>query len=66
MPEGAIDRSSVRDDDYDRFRKGGVLTDSKGRSYRVLPEEIAFLEKHGLPLPDIHWLERIKQAIGMK
>jgi hypothetical protein len=37
-----------------------VIVDEKGNSYRIVKMEYDFLMKHGLPLPEIHWLERIK------
>ena len=37
-----------------------VIKDEKGNYYRIVPMELDFLQKHGLPLPEIHWLERIK------
>lgn len=37
-----------------------VIVDKKWNSYRIVKMEYDFLLKHGLPLPEIHWLERIK------
>jgi len=37
-----------------------VIKDDKGNYYKIVPMELEFLQKHGLPLPEIHWLERIK------
>jgi hypothetical protein len=37
-----------------------VIIDIKWNSYRIMPMELEFLKKHNLPLPRIHWLERIK------
>lgn len=37
-----------------------VIKDEKWNFYRIVPMELEFLQKHGLPLPEIHWLERIK------
>jgi hypothetical protein len=37
-----------------------VIKDEKGNHYRIVPMELEFLQKHGLPLPEIHRLERIK------
>ena len=37
-----------------------VIVDEKGNSYRIVKMEYDFLMKHGLPLPEIHRLERIK------
>lgn len=41
-----------------------VIQDEKWNFYRIIPMELEFLQKHGLPLPEIHWLERIK--LGFK
>jgi|GEM_PF-381792 len=41
-----------------------VIIDSSGNYYKIVPMEYDFLMKYGLPLPEIHWLERIK--IGFK
>lgn len=37
-----------------------VIVDEKGNSYRIIKMEYDFLMKYGLPLPALHWLERIK------
>ncbi len=37
-----------------------VIIDANGNSYRIMPIERDFLQKHSLPLPRIHWLERMK------
>lgn len=39
-----------------------VIVDKKGNYYKIVPMEYDFLMKHGLPLPEIHWLERIKMG----
>ena len=41
-----------------------VIVDEKGNYYRIVKMEYDFLMKHALPLPEIHWLERIK--LGFK
>jgi hypothetical protein len=43
-----------------------VIKDDKGNYYRIVPMELDFLQKHGLPLPEIHWLERIKLGFKFK
>ena len=43
-----------------------VIVDEKGNSYRIVKMEYDFLMKHGLPLPEIHWLERIKLGFKFK
>jgi len=37
-----------------------VIKDEKGNYYRIVPMELDFLQKYGLPLPEIHRLDRIK------
>jgi hypothetical protein len=37
-----------------------VIQDEKWNYYRIVPMELEFLQKHSLPLPEIHWLDRIK------
>jgi hypothetical protein len=39
-----------------------VIIDSKGDYYKIVQMEYDFLMKYGLPLPEIHWLERIKSS----
>jgi len=41
-----------------------VIVDKDGNYYKIVPMEYDFLMKYGLPLPEIHWLERIK--LGFK
>lgn len=43
-----------------------VICDEKWNYYRIVPIELEFLQKHGLPLPEIHWLERIKLGFKFK
>jgi hypothetical protein len=43
-----------------------VIQDEKWNYYRIVPMELEFLQKHGLPLPEIHWLERIKLGFKFK
>ncbi len=43
-----------------------VIKDEKWNYYRIVPMELDFLQKHGLPLPEIHWLERIKLGFKFK
>ena len=42
-----------------------VIVDEKGNYYRIVKMEYDFLVKHGLPLPRIHWLDRIKLGFGV-
>jgi hypothetical protein len=37
-----------------------VIVDSNGNYYKIVPMEYDFLVKYELPLPEIHWIERIK------
>ena len=37
-----------------------VIKDEKGNFYKIVKMEYDFLVKYGLPLPELHWLERIK------
>ena len=38
-----------------------VIQDEQGNVYRIVKMEYDFLIKHGLPLPRLHWLDRLKQ-----
>ncbi|NUJ97744.1 hypothetical protein HGA92_03065 [Candidatus Gracilibacteria bacterium] len=40
-----------------------VIIDSNGNYYKIVKQEYEFLEKYGLPLPEIHWIERVKLNI---
>jgi len=37
-----------------------VIKDEKWDYYRIVQAEYDFLQKHSLPLPSLHWLDRIK------
>ena len=39
-----------------------VISDEKGNYYRIVQMEYDFLMKHALPLPTMHWLERMKMG----
>ena len=43
-----------------------VIKDEKWNYYRIVPMELEFLQKHRLPLPEIHRLERIKLGFKFK
>jgi len=43
-----------------------VIMDEKGNVYRVIPMELKFLRKYGLPLPRKHRLERLKGHFRVK
>ncbi|USN57861.1 MAG: hypothetical protein H6767_05850 [Candidatus Peribacteria bacterium] len=40
-----------------------VVVDEDGNYYKVIPQELEFLEKYGLPLPTKHWLDRIRDGL---
>ena len=42
-----------------------VIQDGNGNYYRIVQMEYDFLMKHALPLPDIHWIDRIKVNFGI-
>ncbi len=71
IPEGAEIVRSNELDTYQWYDRDGnwqinpdimtkVIVDKKGNYYKIVPMEYEFLMKHILPLPEIHWLERIK------
>jgi hypothetical protein len=37
-----------------------VIVDNNWNYYKIVKMEYDFLKKHNLPLPEIHWLDRIK------
>lgn len=43
-----------------------VVKDNAWNYYRILPSEYEFLIKYKLPLPRIHWKERIKKGFNLK
>nr|MDD3720586.1 hypothetical protein [Candidatus Gracilibacteria bacterium] len=43
-----------------------VIIDENGNYYKIVPMEYDFLMKHQLPLPEIHWLDRIKLGFKFK
>jgi len=49
---------------YDEEILKKVIKDESGNYYRITKMEYNFLKKHDLPLPEIHWLDRIK--LGFK
>ena len=42
-----------------------VIKDTNGNYYRIIQMEYDFLVKHALPIPEIHWMERLKLNFGM-
>lgn len=43
-----------------------VIKDEKGNYYKIVKMEYEFLSKYWLPLPELHWLERIKMGFKIK
>jgi hypothetical protein len=43
-----------------------VIVDEKWNSYRIIKMEYDFLMKYWLPLPELHWLDRIKLGFKFK
>ena len=43
-----------------------VIVDEQGNYYTIQKLELEFLQKYGLPLPEIHWLDRIKLGFRFK
>jgi hypothetical protein len=42
-----------------------VIVDNKWNYYKIVKMEYEFLLKYGLPLPEIHWMDRIKMNLGV-
>lgn len=42
-----------------------VIVDEKGNYYKIVQMEYDFLVKYSLPLPKIHWLDRMKLNFGV-
>ena len=43
-----------------------VISDEQGNYYRIVKMEYDFLMKHALPLPTMHWLDRMKMGFRIK
>ncbi len=43
-----------------------VIIDENSDAYRIIPMELEFLQKHGLPLPRKHWLTRMKENFRIR
>ena len=56
LPDGKIDREVMKK----------TVQDSNGNFYRIVALEIDFIERHHLPLPKTHWLERIREGFKMR
>lgn len=50
---------------YDESILKKVIKDKNWNYYRIVKMEYDFLKKHNLPLPEIHWLDRIKMGFKM-
>ncbi|USN59146.1 MAG: hypothetical protein H6767_03540 [Candidatus Peribacteria bacterium] len=42
-----------------------VIQDEKGNYYRIVPKEYDFLKRYELPLPTMHWSERMRVNLGV-
>ncbi|MDC0506216.1 hypothetical protein OAN96_01325, partial [Candidatus Gracilibacteria bacterium] len=42
-----------------------VIVDEKGDYYKIVQTEYDFLVKHSLPLPELHWMDRMKLNFGV-
>ena len=42
-----------------------IIKDDKWNYYRIIKMEYDFLIKHWLPLPELHWMDRMKLNLGM-
>lgn len=42
-----------------------VIEDKKGNYYRIVQMEYDFLKKYSLPIPEIHWMDRLKENFGV-
>ena len=59
-----FDSNWVRQIDPEILKK--VIKDEQWNYYRIVQMEYDFLMKHGLPLPELHRLERIKLGFKFK
>lgn len=75
IPEGSAVIATTDLDRFQGFDSDGnwqidpeilkkVIRDAEGNCYKIVPMELQFLRKHSLPLPVIHWIDRIK--LGFK
>ena len=37
-----------------------IIRDKQGNYYRIVPMELSFLQRNNLPLPRIHWIDRMR------
>jgi len=68
IPEwlGIVKASDLDVVSFDESILKKVIQDEKGNFYRIVPMELEFLKKYGLPLPTVHWLDRIKLGFRFK
>ncbi|HRX63875.1 MAG TPA: hypothetical protein P5060_02090 [Candidatus Absconditabacterales bacterium] len=75
--KGGNDKMIKSLDDFEGFDENGewkidpeimkkVIRDEKGNCYKIVKMEYDFLVKHGLPLPRLHRLDRIKLGFKFK
>jgi len=48
---------------YDKSILQKTIKDKNGHCFKIIPQELVFLKKHQLPLPQEHWISRIKKLI---
>lgn len=62
VPAGAeiVDVRTLDARTYDESILKKVLHDGRGKYYRIVPMEYAFLRKYHLPLPTTHWWDRMR------
>ncbi|MCH2188486.1 hypothetical protein MK079_01495 [Candidatus Gracilibacteria bacterium] len=76
IPEGSKIIQTTELDSYQGYDENGewkidpeilktVIQDEKGNYYRIVQMEYDFLMKHALPLPEIHWMDRMKLNFGV-
>ncbi len=77
IPEGAVTVKSSELGQFESVDERGerkldetvckrVIIDENGDAYRIIPMELEFLQKHGLPLPRKHWLTRMKENFRIR
>lgn len=49
----------IRDVDDDILEK--TLVDKNGKRFRIVPAELAFYRKHGIPIPSLHYSTRLEE-----
>lgn len=61
-----LDRYESSDDGWkiDTEVLNKIIRDDAGNFYRIMPIELDFLRRYGLPLPRTHWSDRMREAVG--